>query len=159
KRETLRSGDQRRSIRSRQRDAMIGWNDGDIHQSGELPDEIGLRVHQRAGVLVCILEIADLLVDTGDLRGQRIYLTDRLNDVLVKIAALGLKVVRGGVEVGGQLAGRGQHALPQFQIRRIGGELLQTVKETADVSADAGSGTRELGLKLLQLPQRGVELA
>ncbi len=37
--------------------------------------------------------------------------------------------------------------------------MLQTVEEIADVGADAGSGARELSLKLLQLPKRGVELA
>ena len=49
--------------------------------------------------------------------------------------------------------------MPQLQIRGVGSELLQTVEEIADVGADAGSGARELSLKLLQLPKRGVELA
>src|ERR1019366_3454476 len=110
-----------------------------------------------AGVLVDAFKVADLLVDTGNLRGQAVHLGDRLHDVLVNIGALRLKVLGGVVEVGGQGVGRGQHALPQCQIRGIGGKLLQTLKEIADVGADAGTGARELGLNLLQLGQRGVE--
>ena len=146
-RETLRSRYQRRPVRSRQRDALVGRNDLHIDQCGKLLDEIVLRVHQGAGILVDALEIADLLIDTGDLRGQAVHLSDRLHDVLVDIAALGLKILSGRVEVGGQRVGRRQHALPQRQVRGIGGELLQTVKEIADVGADAGTGARELGLQ------------
>jgi hypothetical protein len=37
--------------------------------------------------------------------------------------------------------------------------LLQTVKEIADVGADAGTGAPKLGLNLLELAQFGAELA
>ncbi len=158
-RETLRSGYQRCPIRKCQRDALIGRNDGDIHQPGKLPYKVGLRVHQGTGVLMRVLETADLTVDTGDLRRQGIHLADRLHYVQVKIAALRLKTVCGVVEIGCQVAGCGQHALPQCQIRGVGGKLLQTVKEIADVGADAGTGAPELGLNLSQLPERSVELA
>ncbi len=76
--ETLRAGDQRRPIRSRQRDALIGRNDLHIDQPGKLLDEIILRVDQSAVVLALGRgEIADLLIDIGDLRGQGFtWLTD-----------------------------------------------------------------------------------
>ena len=119
-RETLRSRYQRRTIRSRQRDALIGLNDLQIHESRKLPDESSLLVDERAGVSVLVLDTADLPVDAGDLSRQTIYFADRLHDIEIKVAALGLKVARGGVEVGCQVASGGQHGLPQRQVGRVG---------------------------------------
>src|SRR5258708_29978157 len=82
-----------------------------------------------------------------------------MHEIEVKIAALGLKVARGCVEVGRQVAGSGQHGLPESQVGRVGRELLQTVKEVSDIGADAGTAAPKLCLNLLQVPEFGAELA
>ena len=104
-------------------------------------------------------DIADLLFHTRNLRGQAVDLRHRLDDVLINAVALRLQAFRGAVKVRGQITRGRQNRLPQGQARRVRRELLQAVKEVADIRANARRRTRKLGLNLLQLGQRRVERA
>ena len=72
---------------------------------------------------------------------------------------LRLQVMRGGVEGSGQIAGGGQYSLSQRETGRVGGKLLDAVEKLADRSPDAGIGSAERHLNLLECAQGGVQLA
>jgi len=108
---------------------------------------------------VHVFEGSDLLIQGRNLRGERVDLADGLDQVQVEIAALRLQVMRGGIEGGGQVAGGGQYSLPQRETGGVGGKLLDAVEKLADRSPDAGIGSAERHLNLLERAQGGVQLA
>ena len=138
---------------------MLGLNDRDVHESGELADQGGALVHEGAGILMDVLEVGDLLIQGGDLSGERVDLTHGLHHVQIEIAALSFQRVSGGVESGGEVARRRQHSLAQRGIGGIGGKLLQAVEELADGISDTGIAATEHHLNLLQGSQRRIELS
>ena len=70
-RKALCPRNQRRAARSCEIDAtVIGLNDLNVHQRGELADKVSLLVDERARIFVHVLETGNLLIDARDLRGQ-----------------------------------------------------------------------------------------
>src|SRR5436305_15094080 len=106
-------------------------------------------VYQRAGVVVDVLQVGDLLIETGDLSGDCVELPNCLNNVQVEVGALRLQIACGRVETGSEIACRGQHTLAQRAVGRVGRERLQAVEEFSDRVADTGLTARKVDLKLL----------
>src|ERR1700756_1404824 len=113
KQETLLSCDECRAARGRESDGIVGRDDGDIDQRGELIDELRPLVYEGSRVFPDVLEIADLLVQLGNLFRQLIDLPDGLLCARVEAGPLRRKAVRCYVERSCHIASRSENVLPQ----------------------------------------------
>jgi len=110
--------------------AIAGVDGGDVHEIGELIDELLALVDEGPGILSGSGGRGDLGVDGGDLRSEVVDLADGLGDGKV-FAALDSAEIRGSlVESGGKILRGGQNRLARIGIAGIDGELGKTIEKS-----------------------------
>jgi hypothetical protein len=109
----LLSGNQRGTVGCGQGQRVVARDHRNVDQGRKLVDGLLALVDEGAGVFSDVLQVGDLPVELGDLRGELVDLADGLLHAGVEAGALCGQLVGRDVEGGGYIAGGGEHALAQ----------------------------------------------